>query len=85
MRFKRCELHKAYKNFKKDASLSDKVLAYNALTTEALKHTDLVVRLEDYYYEPENAIRKILDFAEVKDDPLNYKHFILKEPPISIG
>jgi len=42
------------------------------LHEEALKHTDLIWRLEDVCFDTYNAINRLFIFAEIKDDPNKY-------------
>jgi len=63
--------------------LDAKLEYYESVTLEALKHTDLLVRLEDLCFKPIETISQILELADIDDDPKNYLDII--EVPASIG
>lgn len=60
----------------KSERLTRDVERYAELHNEALKYTDLLWRLEDVCFDTLNAIKKLLVFAEIDDDPNKYADLI---------
>jgi len=56
---------------------------YSDVHFTALENTDFIFKLEDFCFDTENSIRKLLEFLEIEDNVEKYTN-IIKVPP-SIG
>lgn len=63
-------------DFLKEERLTSDIERHAELHNEALKHTDLLWRLEDACFDTVNAIERLFKFAEINDDPSKYVDLI---------